>query len=307
MFFRLRHIKTPALALCAIAILSGESPAYTVFDATGAAFEFSEPPTVVSLTPSVSESVCQIGAEDKLLGVSVFCGYPASLAAADPKAEKIAAALNGKKRLGSFFSPKYEEILALKPDIVIMPNSVESSARNKLQRLGLKVFLLHPDGLDEISKNAKILGELFRLEKSAEAEIAAFNAKIPPKKPLPDGAPKAVFIFDNGYAAGAKSFAGELIERFGYKNIATQNMPMWFVPQGEFLLAKNPQVVFIAARDENEFSRIKASLLKKMPKNAESKKDFVFVALESVIIPSFRLAGANIPKANPQKTGDSKN
>lgn len=294
LFFRAR------VFLYVIALFVAFSPriyAYKVVDAANQSFEFSTPPKVISLTPSTTEIICELNSDEYLLGVSAFCSYPKSLKKFNSNADKIALTINSKEKIGTFFSPNYERILSLKPDLVILPNSVEHTARDKFKSLAIPVFLLYPDGLDNILKNVEMLGSLFQKSDLAKQKIDEFNSKIPQRSKLPNDAKRAIIIFDNGYTANTKSFAGELIERLGYKNVADEKLPMWFVPQKEFILMSDPDVIFIVTNSMENFEKEKLRLQNNPIWNPKKiQKTFIYIEQDLILIPALRIQ--NIKGAN---------
>ncbi|HET9869899.1 MAG TPA: helical backbone metal receptor, partial [bacterium] len=66
----------------------------------------SYPQRVISMSPHFTEILYDIGAQDQLVGVTDFCKYP-------PAARQ-------KEKVGGFYNPSFEKIVALKPDLVLM-------------------------------------------------------------------------------------------------------------------------------------------------------------------------------------------
>jgi iron complex transport system substrate-binding protein len=64
------------------------------------------PLRIISLAPSITETIFALGKEDRLVGVTRFCAYP-------PQAKQ-------KFQLGGYTDPSYEAILSLKPDLVLL-------------------------------------------------------------------------------------------------------------------------------------------------------------------------------------------
>jgi len=117
-----------------------------------AILSFASPPRrVVSLVPSMTESLFDLGAGDHLVGVTDYCRPPASAA------EKL-------KRVGGTKSPSVEAILALSPDLVIA-NQEENSRESikALEAANLKVWVTFPRGVDEALQVLWALVRLFRL------------------------------------------------------------------------------------------------------------------------------------------------
>jgi iron complex transport system substrate-binding protein len=63
------------------------------------------PKKVVSLAPSVTETIFALGFGDRLVGVTTYCDYPA-------EARKL-------PKIGDFMNPSLEAVIAKKPDLVI--------------------------------------------------------------------------------------------------------------------------------------------------------------------------------------------
>ena len=82
---------------------------------------------IVSLTPSLSEAVCAIGACDRLVGVDRYASWPASVLAL-PK-------------VGSVDHPQVEGIVALQPDLVLL--KPRSKVADQLESLGIKIGRAH--------------------------------------------------------------------------------------------------------------------------------------------------------------------
>src|SRR5512141_2742111 len=92
---------------------------------------------IVSLAPSVTETVFALGLGDRLVGVSVYCDYPPEVARID--------------RVGTFLTPNLEAIVAKRPDLVIaVPSPGNQSPVEAMQRLGLRVLVVDPRSVAQI-------------------------------------------------------------------------------------------------------------------------------------------------------------
>ena len=78
---------------------------------------------IVSLSPSVTETLFELGLGDRVVGVTSFCKYPEE-------------ALNLPK-VGAYLDPNYEAIVALTPDLVILRKEFEE-AKMQLEDLGIR-------------------------------------------------------------------------------------------------------------------------------------------------------------------------
>jgi ABC-type hemin transport system substrate-binding protein len=89
------------------------------------------PQRIVSLAPSLTETVFALGLGDRLVGVSVYCDYP-------PEAQRI-------DRVGTFITPNVEAIVAKRPDVILaVPSPGNRSPVESLERLGFKVVVVDP-------------------------------------------------------------------------------------------------------------------------------------------------------------------
>jgi len=114
---------------CLLLALGLPVAALQITDDRGVLVTLAQPPQrIVSLLPSLSETVCELGQCHRLVGVDRYSNYPASL-------QKL-------PQLGGGLDPNIELIVALKPDVVLLAKS--SRARDRLEALGLKVVALSP-------------------------------------------------------------------------------------------------------------------------------------------------------------------
>ena len=122
-----------------LAVAQAASPPslITVTDDRGLRVEFvRSPQRIVSLLPSLTETVCALGQCQRLVGVDRYSNFPKSVRAL-PK-------------VGGGLDPNIEAIVALKPDVVVMATS--SRAGERLQALGIKVVALEPKTYAEVRR-----------------------------------------------------------------------------------------------------------------------------------------------------------
>lgn len=123
---------------------------------------------VASLVPSLTETVCRLGAGDRLVTRTIYCVEPRGDLAAVP-------ACGGTK------NPDLERILALAPDLVLAcaeenkPEHLEA-----LENAGVAVHTVMPRSLDDVAGLLRDYGALLGVDaKSALAELAAARAAVP--------------------------------------------------------------------------------------------------------------------------------
>lgn len=211
--------------------------AYTVKDARGTAFEFDAPPQAATLVPAVSQDIYAIGADKYLLANSRYCVYPEGA--------------KNKIKIGGFIDPDYEKIAELKPQIFILPTLADSRIEDRLAKFGIKCFILHKEGVENIEADIKMLGELFQMEDAAKKVAEEMKSAL---KPVPDAAyagKRALFMFGN-MAAGKGSFVGDMLDACGLKNAADEIGKPWPVLNREFILTAAPEILFVELPGESE-------------------------------------------------------
>lgn len=103
---------------------------------------------VVSLAPSITESVFAVGAGDRLVGVTTFCNYP-------EYAKSI-------QKVGDTLNPNIESIIALKPDIVFVSSASQlESFMKTLEKNGITVYVTNPSRLHDVLQNLEQFGIIF--------------------------------------------------------------------------------------------------------------------------------------------------
>lgn len=208
----------------------------TVVDDRGHRVELPAPPQrIVSLLPSLTETVCALQACARLVGTDRFSNWPASVVAL-PK-------------LGGLEDTQIERIVALKPDLVLSGSS--SRAIDRLEALGLRVVALEPKGLKDtqrvIDKIAAVLGDpaagpVLWQRMNARIDIAA--ARVPTAL----RGKKVYFeVATAPYAAGEVSFVGETLARLGMGNVVPPALGPFPKLNPEYVVRAQPDIVMAAA------------------------------------------------------------
>lgn len=189
------------------------------------------PQRIVSLLPSLTETVCALGACDRLVGVDRHANWP-------PEVQRL-------PRLGGLDELQVERLVALKPDLVLVAES--QRAVQRLRALGLRVEVLEPRSLADArvvtQRLASLLGEPARAEqlwRTIDARLVEQAAAVPSAW---RGRRVYFEVAANPYAASDASFIGELLQRLGLRNVVgrewgpfPQLSPEWVVKQAPDLL-----------------------------------------------------------------------
>ena len=245
-FLALKCVK-PAWAAIVLVVVAGwvhaAAPlAYSVTDATGVRVDFAAPPQrIVSLLPSLAETVCALGACHKLVGVDRYTVWPPEMAAV-PK-------------VGGGLDPNIEAIVALKADVVLVSASSRASAR--LRALGQRVVVLEPKNHAEVKfvlfKIAQVLGQPPAAAESIWQDINQRIDRAAADLPPALHHKRLYFEVSRGpYAAGESSFIGETISRLGLGNVVGKELGPFPKLNPEFVVLKNPDFILAGERHADE-------------------------------------------------------
>jgi iron complex transport system substrate-binding protein len=102
------------------------------------------PARLISLAPSLTEIVFALDLQDQLVGVTRYCDHPAA-------ARDIA-------QVGGFFDPSYEEIVALRPDLVLLLES-HTTVAGELDKLGIRYLLTPHKKVEDIPRAVQMVGD----------------------------------------------------------------------------------------------------------------------------------------------------
>lgn len=228
-----------ALVLCGLVCAAVAAQAYEVVDDRGRTVTLAAPPQrVVSLLPSLTETVCELGQCHRLVGVDRYSNFPAAV-------QKL-------PQLGGGLDPSIEAVVAARPDVVLLAAS--SRAADRLEALGLKAVVLEPkthaDVQRVMGKVAQVLGlpsaQAVQVWRHIDAAVQAAAQSLPPSV----RATRVYFEVNRGpYGAGAASFMGETLSRLGVQNILGPELGPFPKLNPEFVVRANPDIIMVGQRN----------------------------------------------------------
>lgn len=208
-----------------------------------------KPLRVVSLAPSVTETIFALGAERHLVGVCSFCDFPDG-------AKRI-------PRIGSYSIPNVEEIVAKAPDVVIAvpPNSPDAVVA--LKQAGLKVVMVEVDTLTQIEAAIRTIAQEVHKEEAGEQLLHELQEKMAAIKTRLAETPWRRVLMVVGQnpliAVGDGIFLNELITQARGINIAAVTGLPWPHLSLEFAVANQPEVIIdgsMGSDEQNETQRL---------------------------------------------------
>jgi len=201
------------------------------------------PQRIVSLAPSVTETLFALGVGDRVVGVSTYCDYP-------PEAARI-------DKVGTFLQPNVERILAKHPDLVIaVPSPGNRAPVERLRDLGLEILIVNPERIDQIIEAIRRIAAAVGVPEAGTSLVERIDAGVKAVEARVAGAPPVRTLLLVGrspfVAAGADTYQDELVARGGGTNIAAASRQAWPNLSLEFIVAQAPQVIIDASMGSEE-------------------------------------------------------
>jgi len=169
------------------------------------------PARIVSLAPANTEIVAELGALDRLVGVTTYCDYPAEVA----DIEKV----------GDFIGPNLEAIAALDPDVVLLTTGVQAEVVGQLEALGASVVVIDPQDIDGVRRAIEMVGDVIGEPEAAADTVASIELQVEDIGERVEGAPVRCFLEiaqDPLFTVGAGTLLNDLIEHAGGENVVTE-------------------------------------------------------------------------------------
>ncbi len=168
------------------------------------------PKKIISLVPSQTELLVDLGLEKSIVGVTKFCVHPKHI-------RKMTTVVGGTKNVN------YKKIKALEPDIIICNKEENTqhivSELEKITRVYVSDILTINDSLQFILD----VGSIFNLETNAEQLVKAIQNKLHEFNLFISTKPNkkvAYFIWrDPWMVVGSNTFINELLELNNFKNV----------------------------------------------------------------------------------------
>ena len=220
-----------------VALLGGSAIAQAVVlrDDRQVEVNIAKPPQrIVSLLPSLTETVCALGQCQKMVGVDRYSNWPESIA-------KL-------PRMGGGIDPNIESVVAAKPDLVLMATSARGAER--LTSLGLTVLALEPRSHADVQRVMRIVAQALdvpvvesdRVWRHIDAAVNAAAQSIPAKA---KGQRVYFEVSRAPYGASESSFIGETLQRLGARNILPASLGPFPKINPEFVVRAQPDLIMV--------------------------------------------------------------
>ncbi|MCE7924216.1 MAG: cobalamin-binding protein [Haliscomenobacteraceae bacterium CHB4] len=168
------------------------------------------PQRIVSVVPSQTELLADLGLEDEVVGITKFCVHPRKW-------------FETKRRVGGTKTLNFEKIEALKPDLII--GNKEENERVQIEELAKRypVWMSDVATLNDAYDMMRRVGEMTGKDTEARILIEAIQilfAERLQSSTVSRPSPAAYFIWRKPYMiAGGDTFIGEMLRVAGFKNV----------------------------------------------------------------------------------------
>lgn len=195
------------------------------------------PERIISLAPSDTELLFALGLDDRIVGVTDYCNYPA-------QAQK-------KEKIGGFSTVSIEKVAALSPDLVVAADGNSPDTVNRIRSMGIPVYYTNAKSLTDIQKTLENIGYLTSVSEQAKK----LNEKLTERANLVSDRGKKlskhptvahVIWNDPIYVSGAVTFQDELIRLCGGVNAFGDKEGHQIASIEEFI-SRDPDILMINA------------------------------------------------------------
>ncbi len=195
------------------------------------------PTRIIALAPNSAETICAIGACDRIVGVGKFCLHPPQLL--------------DRPRVGGLSDPDLERITALHPDLIVMRGGSPSLER-LCEDLKVPVYRDETDTLPGIEQCCRNLGKLLGLEDNADRVARDFQSRLNAVRARVAGKPRPrVFLtvsrdpqrLSNVLTAGKGTFLDQMLEAAGGINVFGHLDMSYPQVSPEGIVAQRPEVI----------------------------------------------------------------
>ena len=213
---------------------------YTVVDDRGVEVTFDEvPETIVSLQPSNTEILFELGVGEQIIGATDFDTYPEA-------AQEI-------ERVSTSTVINAERILELDPDVVIAYTIGDETQITQLEDAGLKVFVIASAAtFDDVYSDIIQLSEVMGVEDKGEKVVADIKAQIETvqeKTANVDTKKKAYYEVSPApdlWTTGSSTFQQEIMDHANVENIFA-DQKSWISVTEEDVITRNPEIIITPA------------------------------------------------------------
>ena len=164
---------------------------------------------IVSLAPNLTEIIFALGEGDRLAGDTDYCDYPAEA--------------TRKPHVGGPVNPNLEQVVALKPDLVLATAINRREVVDGLSRIGVPVFATDPHSVDDMIASIEHIGNVLDASKTATPLAESLRERLSKlDRRIAGTAPRRVLFVvwtDPLITIGRDSFIADALRRAGARSV----------------------------------------------------------------------------------------
>jgi len=239
---------------------------------------------IVTLSPSLNEIVFALGKGGSVVGNTEHCKYP-------KESLKVT-------KVGGYFSPSLEKILALEPTLVLMQKN-NYKLNERLKQLGIKTKLVKIDRLTSIKETILEIGQLLSKETEAKNIVQNIDEELKKLKDITKNKRVLIVMGHNTslvsriFVAGQNLYFDDIINASGNTNALQSKRKGQPMLNMENIIACNPDIVILLAHSMEEKGLTRDELVNpwlELPISAAKTKSVYIINKLYAGIPSDRLA-----------------
>ena len=200
----------------------------------------SEPPapeetgSIICMAPNLTEIVFALGLGDRVVGVSLESNYP-------PAANKI-------PKVGTFWQPDIESVIAARPDLVItLGFKQQRSIADRLERIGYNCLTLGIEKAPDLYEAIEEIGAATGSRPQADALVANIRTKLERLSEITNKGEQVRVLWvvqrEPLRVAGRETFINEMIEMAGGRNAIGPTFHQYPPVGAEQVIACSPEVI----------------------------------------------------------------
>ena len=207
----------------------------------------SSPKRIISLSPSITEILFEIGSGNQVIAVDNLSNYPNEAPITDISA----------------YDPNVEAISLLNPDLVILSYNIKN-LKTALKKIGIEtIYLPAPLNFEDILDQIDYLGLQTGNEDKAKKLISKMKNRMKTLQKLRENetATKIYHEIDPNYYSPSKfSFIGDIYQKLNYKNVADKaDISNLGYPKlsPELIISENPDLIVLPGKDNKYVEKVK--------------------------------------------------
>jgi len=247
------------------------------------------PRRIVSLAPSLTETLFALGLGERVVGVTRYCVYP-------PEVAELAT-------VGGHLDPNFEAIVSLEPDlVVVIPSSSESGKR--LESLGIRVLEVDQHDVQAVLESVEIVAEACGVPERGANLRAEIDRRLATIRNVvePAARPRAVVVVGHQvgddvvrsvWAAGNDTFYDGVLRIAGGENAVTGGLARYPELSREGLASLDPDVVIdvIAGLEDRhlDLEEVRTRWMRLTELRAVREQRISVLAGDQMVVPGPRL------------------